>query len=292
MCLLKHFRGSWALATIPLLLAPFAGHTGKMPPAIASGEKLTYSVTWSVFDAGEVTAALQPTSAQDSYEFITQARSHGFVSLLYNLDDEFKSRFNADTMCSDGISKKVVEGHRRKQTDIVFDSARGLAILDERNLAKPGEPPKHDQQPIPACVQDVVSAFYYLRSQPLKVGDHLTLPINDGSKTTEVTVEVQAREPISTPLGRRYALRVEPTVFGSLYKRKGRMLVWFSDDERRIPLLIKAMISVGTITGTLKSVEGTPTIGAPEGAPAPTAPADPPNASGQDPPAAKGPDRE
>ena len=245
---------------VMMAVAPSAPPLRGQPPLVLTpGEKLTYSVTWAVFDAGEVTATLQKTSAgpQDDYGVVTTARSHGFVSALYNLDDEFKSRFNPATLCSEGISKHVIEGRRRKQTDIVFDAARKLAILDERNLSRPSEPAKHDQQPIPACVEDVVSAFYFLRNQPLRVGDRITLPVNDGSKTTQVNVEVQVREQIDTPLGRRYALRVEPTVFSSLYKRKGRMLIWFSDDDQHLPLRIKAMISVGTLTGTLKSVTGT-----------------------------------
>jgi hypothetical protein len=47
---------------------------------------------------------------------------------------------------------------------------------------------------------------------------------------------------------------VEPKVFSGLFKRKGRMLVWFSDDDQHLPLRIKFMIAVGPITATLKSV--------------------------------------
>ena len=78
--------------------------------------------------------------------------------------------------------------------------------------------------------------------------------MNDGSKTYDVTLDVQARETIQTPLGNRAAIRVEPKVFSGLFKRKGRMLVWFSDDEQHLPLRIKFMIAVGPITATLKSV--------------------------------------
>jgi Protein of unknown function (DUF3108) len=264
MPVLNRFALQFAILAVALLVTVNAGEPA-FPRPFAPGEKLAYSVTWSVFEAGVVVATLQQTSAapggQD--EIVTTARSHGFVSMLYALNDEFRSRLNPDTMCSYGISKRVIEGRRRKQTQIVFDGARQLAVLDERNLAKPSEPPKHDEESIPPCVQDVVSAFYFLRSQPLRVGDRIKVPVNDGSKTTEVTAEVQAREQIDTPLGRRYAFRVEPTVFGSLYKRKGRMLIWFSDDERHLPLRIKAMISVGTITGTLRSASGTTIEAAP-----------------------------
>jgi hypothetical protein len=245
-----------AAATIGLT----AGPQQTSPPAYAPGERLTYSVTWSAFEAGEVTATLERTAndPHDDYEVVTTARSHGFVSLLYSLNDEFRSRFNPDTSCSDGITKHVLEGRRRKQTEISFDSARKIAILDEHDLAKPGEPVKHAEEAIPACVQDVVSAFYYLRSRPMSVGDHIQVAVNDGSQTRDVTVEVQAREQVDTPIGRRFAFRVEPTVFGSLYKRKGRMLIWFSDDGQRLPLRIKAIMSMGAITGTLKSVTDVP----------------------------------
>lgn len=259
-------------------LAPRVGLPVATSAPFAPGEKLTYSITWSTFEAGQVTATLQRTAnnLHDDYEAITTARSHGFVSLLYNLNDEFRSRFNPETACSAGISKQVMEGRRHKRTDITFDGARKLAILDEHNLAKPSEPPKHSEEAIPGCVQDVVSAFYYLRSQPMQLGDRIHIPVNDGSKTTEVIVEVQAREEIDTPLGRRPAFRVEPTVFGSLYKRKGRMLIWFSDDAQRLPLRIKAIISVGAITGTLQSVSevsATVALALPQGARVPLEPA-------------------
>jgi Protein of unknown function (DUF3108) len=251
------------------------------------GEKLTYSVTWSVFQAGEVNALLEEAGANPTaYQIVTTARSHGIISKLYNLDDKFQSRLDTETLCSSGISKQVLEGRRHKQTDIVFDSARKLAILDERNLAQSSEPPKHNEQSIPPCVEDVVSAFYYLRAQPMHVGDRIEVPVNDGSKTTVVTVEVQAREEIDTPLGRRFAFRVEPAVFGpdSIYKRKGRMLIWFSDDAQRLPLRIKAMISVGTLTGTLASVTGNSTIGpAPAGTPSAAGGQPSPPASASDP---------
>ena len=219
------------------------------------GEKLTYDVTWSIFPAGEVSAILKNSGQGpgDWYEVTTTGRSQGFVSLLFNVQDEFRSLFDPRTVCSERISKKVNEGRRHKTTEIVFDSGKKLAILDERDLTHPAEPPKHAENEIPACVQDVVTAFYYLRRQKFQVGQDIRLPVNDGSKTYEVSVEVQARERIQTPLGNRDAFRVEPKVFSGLFKRKGRMLIWFSDDEQHLPLRIKAMISVGSITGSLKS---------------------------------------
>ena len=224
--------------------------------AFAPGEKLTYDVLWSIFSAGEVSATLRSVdgSSKDAYEVVTAAHSQGFVSLLYSVQNEFHSLFDPESSCSRSISKTINEGRRRKETRILFDSQRRLAILDERDLSRPKDPPKHAENEIPPCVEDVVTAFYFLRRQNFQVGKPIKLPVNDGSKTYDVTVEVQAREPVQTPLGNREAFRVEPRVFGGLYKRKGRMLIWFSDDAQHLPLRIKFLIAIGSLTGTLRSV--------------------------------------
>jgi hypothetical protein len=257
-------RARWiaagALAALALAAQVLRAAEGAPWLPFAPGETLTYDVDWSVFPAGQVSVTLARAGASSpgAYEVTTTARSQGFVSLLYNVENEFHSFFDPQTLCSGEISKKINEGRRHKDTRIVFDAARRLAILDEVDRTKPQAPPKHAEHDIPPCVTDVVTAFYFVRRQPLQVGERVVLPINDGAKTYEVNVEVQAREQIQTPLGTRTALRVEPKVFGGLYKRKGRMLVWFSDDEQRLPLRIKASIALGTLTGTLKSVTPAP----------------------------------
>jgi hypothetical protein len=245
-------------AAVPVVQAqaPGQGPAEKRPAPFVPGEALTYDLTWQIFPAGTVTATLMRSGQgpQDAYEVRATAQSRGFVSLLYSVHDEFRSFFNPATVCSERISKTISEGRRHKETEIVFDSSRKLAILDERDLGTPGSPAKHAENQMPPCTEDVVTAFYFLRRQPLRLGEQVRLPINDGSKTSDVRIEVQARERIETPFGVREALRAEPTVFGGLLKRKGRMLIWFSNDEQHLPLRIRAIISVGAITANLKSV--------------------------------------
>jgi hypothetical protein len=256
--------------TLAVLLLPVCGETQQNPvgstEAVAPpvkpvrpfilGETLTYDVTWQVFPAGTITTKIirAGQTPDDPYEATATAQARGFVALLYTVQDVFHSFFDPNTLCSQRIAKSVREGRRHKDTQITFDRARRLAILDERDLAVQGSPAKHAENPIPDCVQDVISAFYYVRRQPFRVGEDIRLPINDGAKTADVRVNVQAIEKIKTALGERNAYRVEPTVFNGLLKRKGRMLIWFSDDDQHLPLRIKAIISVGTITADLRSV--------------------------------------
>lgn len=251
-------RRAAAVFTLVLLSRLLLAQTPTSQPAspFAPGEKLTYAITWSVFPAGEVTSwvSAKKSGPDDAYQIDATARSSGVVSLLYNIDNAYRATANPSTLCSLQIEKTINEGRRHKQTHIVFDGATHEAVLDEHDMGKAGHPLKHAENPIPGCVEDIVTAFYYLRRQPMQVGDKIRIPVNDGSETHTVIVDVQAREQIKTPLGLRYAFRLEPRALGDLYKKKGRMLIWISDDRERLPLRIKAMMLVGTITGTLESV--------------------------------------
>ncbi|MGH9326112.1 MAG: DUF3108 domain-containing protein [Terriglobia bacterium] len=237
---------------LPIMAA--APAAGSLP--FAPGETLTYNVTWSVFPAGQVVAKLKQLGSgpEDDYEIDTTARSTGFVSLLFKIDNHYHAIFDPRTLCSRRITKTINEGRRHKQTNIVFDSAQRVAILNERDMGKPGLPLKHTENAIPPCVEDILTSFYYLRRAPMHVGEQIRVPVNDGSKTHEVLVDVEAREDLQTPVGDREAFRVEPHALGDLYKKKGRLLIWFSDDRERLPLRIKAIMLIGTITGSLESV--------------------------------------
>jgi hypothetical protein len=245
----------------------FAAQTPAKPPLpFEPGETLTYNVTWSIFPAGRVVAALKQLGdgPDDSYEISVTAQSSGFVSMLFGINNRYRAIFDPRTLCSREISKTINEGQRHRKTQITFDAARKVAVLNEVDLAEPGHPVKHATNSIPGCVEDILTAFYYVRRQPMYVGETIHLPINDGSKTHEVLVNVRQRQRLQTPLGPRYAFRVEPHALGDLYKKKGRLLIWFSDDRQRVPLRIKALMPVGAITGNLVSVSRSP-------APAPTA---------------------
>src|SRR5579872_1408538 len=114
------------LATAGAALA--AGPVEKKSLPFEPGETLTYDVNWSIFHAGQIQATLekQTHGPDDALVVKTTARSQGFVSVLYKVEDDFKSVLNPDTLCSLQISKRINEGHRHKQTEITFDPARKL----------------------------------------------------------------------------------------------------------------------------------------------------------------------
>jgi len=205
-----------------------------------------------------VATLVNPGQGAIPSKITTTARSQGFASLLFRVQDTFDSFFNPQTLCSNRITKTISENSRHWQIDVVFNAERALALQDERDLNSPNAPPKRTEHQIPACVEDIVTAFYVLRRHDLRVGEDIHMVLNDGGESHDVTVEVQTRESIQTPLGTRMAFRLEPKIFGTLYKKKGNLFVWISDDNQRLPLRLKMKISVGSFTGNLKSVTTAP----------------------------------
>ncbi len=227
------------------------------------GETFVYIVSWKIFDAGIATLTLADrihSQNEDIYRFRAIARSTGIVSTLFKVYDIFESQVNVKDLCSRKIVKNLQEGQRQRTTVVTFEQTVHRARLEDRDLNRPELPPKRSETPIPSCVQDVISAFYFVRTKNFRVGEVLRFPINDGGKTYDVDVEVQALETIKTPAGTFQAYRLEPRVFGGLFKKKGRMFVWLSNDTERIPIQLKAKIAMGTITASLAKVEKAPTI--------------------------------
>jgi Protein of unknown function (DUF3108) len=235
------------------LLQPVAAQDAKLP--FSTGERLRYEVRWRGLPAGhaEITVSAD-RSAAGRWKASATAKSVGYVSNIYPVEDEYQSQFRHPGFCSTGIHKQIQEGERHREVRLQFDAQRRVAKLEDQDMTD-HTPPKVEQFAIPECVQDILSAVYYARSQPLTVGQSFEFPLNDGAKTIQIHVDVQAEEEITTQAGKFQAIRVEPDVFsGHLFAEKGRMFLWFTKDARRIPVQLRAQIGVGTIIATLSEI--------------------------------------
>jgi hypothetical protein len=221
------------------------------------GEKLSYDVSWKIFDAGTATMVLVDRvwfQNEEMYKVNAVVRSTGIVSTLFKVVDVFESFFHTKELCSYRIMKDILEGRRHRNTVVTFDRRSLTARMEDKDLTKPDSGIKRIENSIPGCVQDVISALYVVRTKSLKVGEQIHFPISDGGRTYDVVVEIQAKEEIRTPAGSFQTFRLEPRVFDGLFKSRGRLFVWVSDDRAKMPVQLKARMNIGTITAALTQV--------------------------------------
>jgi Protein of unknown function (DUF3108) len=232
-------------ATISRILPPPAAY--RFP----TGEKLTYSVQWHMLNAG--TATILSQRAGPRQHLTSTADSAGLANKLFRVHDVFDADIDPHSFCTQQIVKHNEEGSRRMDRRIYFDYPRAKSQVDDKDL-KTGKQ-KHSEFDIPACVSDVVSGFFYARSLPLRIGFSQVFPVNDGGKTTDVRINVESREKVKGPMGEFQTLRVKAEAIAGPMAGKAEILVWLTDDERRVPVQMKSKLGFATLLFQLRALE-------------------------------------
>ena len=75
-------------------------------------------------------------------------------------------------------------------------------------------------------------------------------------KNYPLEVKVVKRETVSTPVGRFKCLKVEPVLRASgIFQHKGTLTVWLTDDERKLPVLMRSKVAIGAISAIITKIE-------------------------------------
>jgi hypothetical protein len=214
-------------------------------------QTLTYSVDWRVFPAG--TAVLHFEADGDQEKITASAVTSGAINLLFHVSDRFQSVIDRAHGCTYGFDKQTVEGRRQVNSTLRLDYSSNKSTWDEKNLVT-GKT-RHIESPVQGCVTDILSGIYYAASQNLVVGQSFVIPLADALHTVPVTMKVEGREEVKTPLGSFKTIRVQPTAAAGVVKNRGNIWIWYTDDDRHLPVQMRARLFWGTITFRLSGNE-------------------------------------
>ena len=237
-----------AAATAVALLAGGLPAAADGPGGAPSRESLTYTVEWRLIHAGNARLNWSASNSGSGWEANLQVESVGLVSRLYKVNNEYSALLQGN-LCAESTLLKTSEGARRRETRVTFDAARKKASLLQKDLVK--NVTTSQEIDILPCEYDVIGALYQLRTMRLEPGRSAQLPVSNGVKHAMARVEAQERETVKTDAGVYKTVRYEAFLFnGALYQRKGRLFVWLTDDERKLPVQFRVRMPfyVGTVT--------------------------------------------
>ncbi len=210
-------------------------------------EKLSYRVEWRLITAGSATVDLSREGAEH-WQTTLHLESAGWVTRLYKVLDNYKV-FSDGKFCGSSAFLDAEEGKRHSTTHLTFENSRNKVEYDEHDLIKNSSEKK--EMDISPCTYEITGALASLRGMDLPPGKWATFPITDGKKMAHGKIEAQAKETVNVG-GKNYpAVRYEAFLFDNiLYKRKGRLLIWMTDDSDRIPVQFRLIMGfpIGTVT--------------------------------------------
>jgi hypothetical protein len=191
--------------------------------------------------------------------FTADIASKGFFARLFNL--KFRERVESTVEpISFTVQKTTIldeQGKRVRETEATFDRSKGKMTWTLRDPNNPSAEPRHSITDFSGQLQDVLSAIYFIRTQPLAVGKSFEIFIGDGGRVYKIPVTVVEKKRIKTVLGRVDVLRVNPELFGPgrlIDDEKGEFSIWVTADARHIPVGGRVKTDYGTFDIKLKKV--------------------------------------
>lgn len=188
--------------------------------------------------------------------------SKGFFARLFNIKfrERMESIVDPVSFSVQNTKRMDEQGKRVRESEAVFDKTSGTVVWTEHDPRNPSAPPKRVTAEYTPPVQDILSAIYYLRTQPLKVGASFDLKVSDSGVVYTVPIRVVERKRVKSILGRINSVKVEVGLFGprGMIDSEGQFSMWLTDDARRIPVSARVKSEYGTFDIKLKKVVRTP----------------------------------
>lgn len=230
-------RSSPELDTVPAVREPFK-----------AGESLRFSVQYGFIHAGSAWLEVPEVAnwhGHPSWRLVARAESNRFFDKMYKVRNRIESLWDRSDRFSWRYFEDRHEGKFTANDTIVFEPD------SLRMRYKNGQ-----SYPVPGPVQDALSSFYMTRFQALPIGGFVRFSYHASRKTAPMEVKVLGRETVKTPAGRFKCIVVEPLLkAGGIFKNKGRLVIWLTDDDRRIPVLMKSKVKIGSVKVVLQEVK-------------------------------------
>jgi hypothetical protein len=204
--------------------------------------------------------------AAQPFLFTTDVVSRGFFVKLFGVSFHYhaESQVEPNEFYPLRQSKVDEQGKHVRKGETVFDQEARRVEYTESNYFNSDSngaqgPPRVIVAALAGPTQDVVSAIYFLRTQPLTPGQSLNIAVTDSGRVFQVPATVFAeKKKMKCIIGNVSVVRVDVELFGPGHAEeqgKGKMSIWVTSDDRHLPIKGRLSSDVGQVDITLKSIK-------------------------------------
>lgn len=208
-------------------------------------EQMKFDIYWMGIYAGY--AFVRVKGDEENIVISSEVHSSPFISNFYYVNDKAESTLHKGQPRHFRIIQ--IEGKYRGDKEVKFDYELGEIVFINHIKKK-----MSIHKGVDKIFMDVLSGFFLLRTFSMDTNKSLFIDIFDSDKFANVEIKILKEETVETSSGKEInALLIKPELATEgLFKRKGDIFIWLSNDERKLPLKIETKVSVGKIRAELK----------------------------------------
>lgn len=237
------------------------GQRGNYP--FTFGEELSFEVSYGWLNLADakmqVAKKAQDQNDKPHYKIDVYGKTKGAATIFGKVNDNWGTYLDIDTNLPSISYRHIEEGKYRKHEFVHFDQQNKKATMklfdkENRNLK---ETKDFD---LPGQVQDLVSGFYYLRTQDLKdlkPGESVIIKGFFDKEIYNIKLIYEGTETLDTNLGKKETYIFSPQIpKNKLFRGEFPVKVWVTKDQNKIPVKIKANLFIGSLNLDIISAKG------------------------------------
>ncbi|WP_299014456.1 DUF3108 domain-containing protein [uncultured Polaribacter sp.] len=220
------------------------------------GEELRYKMSYSGFlRAGTAVLKVEETVLNGKNVFHSKGLgwTTGMIKWFFKVEDNYQSYFDKTMVKPYLFKRKIDEGGYKKHVNTTFNYDNNTAYVQDFLKQKDTTLPVLN-------VQDMLSAFYYLRNQEVKFmkkGESIAIDIFLDAQTYPFKLRFLGKEVLKTKFGNINTLIFRPLVqSGRVFKAQESVTLWITDDANKIPIKMEASLAVGSLRAELEAYKG------------------------------------
>jgi hypothetical protein len=218
----------------------------------AEGEKLTYTLLWGAVRAGKATlesVGLGEVNGCQALHFLSTIETDSFLAAIYGVRNRLEGFTDPALNRSLLYRRNQEEGGELSEAQVAFDTEKNTATY-----CKIGHRCRNPIAIRPDTL-DPLSCIFHFRKLSLNDVSETRIHVSDGKTAVWVSARIIGREPITIPAGTFSTLKVEALIErgrGHVKRdRTTRVLVWFTDNQERLPVMAQGELVLGPFTAEL-----------------------------------------
>ena len=229
-----------------------------------AGEKIVFNISynWHAVQTdvakGTLTAKQTTLNGEKVWHTSMAMQTAPFFDVFFKIREKFDSWFALEGVEPRKFLRDTREGDYHAINDYVYDRRAGVI---HANLQYWDKEMTSEDIPYGDCTYDVTALFYFARRmdfQNMAAGTVKKISIAIDNDVLRVNLTYRGKENkyvkgVGTIAAHKVGISLKK---GDVFEGNEDAILWFSDDDNRVPIAFMAPLKVGAMNGRLASYEG------------------------------------